>query len=90
MQMLYQSDAYVVLRIDTVSLGDGPVGAGTQQGFEIVDKAARKGIYLGGDVARSFERGVRELADRGPVDPDSVDEFIAGYVTWAHQPLVLH
>ena len=57
MEMLYNSDSFVVVRFDTPGREPGTAAAG----FEIVDKLARKEIYLQGALAERFERGVQQL-----------------------------
>ncbi len=93
MQMLYNSDSFTVLRFDatTATEGSPPDVAKTslRGGFEIVDKSTRKGIYLEGAVAESFQRGVQALVEQGP-DPEALDNYLAGYTALAQQPLVLH
>ncbi|MBK1616404.1 hypothetical protein CKO44_23450 [Rubrivivax gelatinosus] len=85
MQMLYQSDSFVVVQVEL------PAEAGTpaRGGYEIVDKFARTDIWLEGVIAESFRRGVQELveAERGAED---FDDFIAGYARLAQHPLTLH
>ncbi|MBZ8142716.1 hypothetical protein CLD22_22825 [Rubrivivax gelatinosus] len=85
MQMLYQSDSFVVVQVEL------PAEAGTpaRGGYEIVDKFARTDIWLEGVIAESFRRGVQELveAERGAED---FDDFIAGYARLARHPLTLH
>jgi hypothetical protein len=102
MQMLYHSDSWVVVRFDvaapaaadlataanTANTAD-PAEAVAPMGFEIVDKRSGKDIFLRGAVAASFQRGARELADRG-TDVDGMDAFIAGFAGVAAQPLVMH
>lgn len=87
MQMLYNSDNYVVVQFDLSVPGEGaPARRG---GFEIVDKFARKEIYIEGAVADSFQRGVQALVDEGP-NPEAIDAFIAGFTALAQQPVLLH
>jgi hypothetical protein len=87
MQMLYNSDSYTVVQFDAhVAEGEDAPQRG---GLEILDKSARKGIYIDGALADSFRRGVQALVDQGP-DPEALDDYIAGYTTLAQQPLVLH
>ncbi len=88
MQMLYNSDSYAVMQFDTTSVDDGD-GAPRRGGFEILDKSARKGIYIEGALAEIFQRGVQALVEQGP-DPQALDDYIAGYTALAQQPLVLH
>ncbi len=93
--MVYNSDTFVVVELDVpVAPGAGdPVEATdmllSRGGYEIVDKFARKEIYLEGAMAQHFREGVEELARNDPT-PDQVDEFIGGYTGLPQQPLVLH
>jgi hypothetical protein len=87
MQMLYNSDSFVVVQF----LSDTQTGADSIQprGYEIVDKLAGKEIYLHGPVAESFQRGVEALVQQGPREED-LDAFIAGFTVLAQQPVLLH
>lgn len=104
MQMLYNSDQYVVVAFGGLQLapapgadgsgngggeGGGPVPVLSRGGFEIVDKQARREIFIEGAVAESFQQGVQALVDQGP-DTEALDEFIGRYTTLAQQPVVLH
>lgn len=88
MQMLYNSDSFAVLQID-FDAPDAQAEGGNRGGYEIVDKFARKGIFIEGEVARSFKDGVQALIDSGPTE-EALDEYIAGYTTLAQQPMHLH
>jgi len=85
MQMLYNSDSYAVLQFDV------PADAGvlTRGGYEIVDKFARKEIFIEGALAERFKLGVQALADSDPT-VDAFDDYIEGYTQMAQQSLVLH
>ena len=87
MQMLYNSDSFAVVQFDVPEAGDNH--SPQRGGYEIVDKFARKEIYLQGALADSFKRGVQALVEAGPTE-EALDEFIAGYTLMALQPLVLH
>jgi hypothetical protein len=91
MQMLYNSDSFVVVQFELPDDGDAALEQ-RRGGYEIVDKFARKEIYLQGAVAESFQRGVQALVDQTPNDEreQRLDEYIAGFVALAQQPLVLH
>ncbi|HSB24606.1 MAG TPA: DUF3567 domain-containing protein [Burkholderiaceae bacterium] len=89
MQMLYNSDHYVVVAFDVGAEGNGQEASPGQGGYEIVDKFAGRGIFLNGAVAEGFKRGVNALVERGPSE-EEVDEFIAGYTLLAQQPVVVH
>jgi hypothetical protein len=87
MQMLYNSDSYVVVQFDVPDANEGT--APRRGGFEIVDKLARKEIFIEGAVAESFQRGVQELVRQGP-NQEVIDDYIAGFTALAQQPVVLH
>ena len=92
MNMLYNSDNFVVVQFDVPSApraDAGAPGAATRGGYEIVDKFARKGIFIAGAVAQSFHDGVQALMEKGPTE-EALDEYIAGYTTLAQQPMHLH
>jgi hypothetical protein len=93
--MVYNSDTFVVVELDVpvaategdrLEAADSPLSRG---GYEIVDKFARKEIYLEGAMAQQFREGVEELARNDPT-PDQVEEFITRYTGLPQQPLVLH
>jgi len=93
--MVYNSDTFVVVELvvpvateagDRIGAGDTPLSRG---GYEIVDKFARKEIYLEGALAEQFREGVEELA-RGSPSTEQIEEFIGRYAGLPHQPLVLH
>jgi hypothetical protein len=93
--MVYNSDTFVVVELDvpvapgegdTLEASDAPLSRG---GYEIVDKFARKEIYLEGAMAQHFREGVEELARNDPT-PDQVEEFIGKYTGLPQQPLILH
>lgn len=87
MELLYNSEAFSVLQINVPGAADEIMPL--RGGFEIVDKSARKGIYIEGALAEGFQRGVQAIVARGP-DVQELDDFISGYSVLAQQPLVLH
>ncbi|MDE1949932.1 MAG: DUF3567 domain-containing protein [Burkholderiales bacterium] len=86
MQMLYNSDSFAVVQL-VAEAEDGPLARG---GYEIVDKFARKEIFIEGAVAESFERGVQALIEARPESAEAFDEFIERYTQLAQQPLMVH
>lgn len=96
MQMLYNSDSFTVVRFDLPAAEPGhgsaeggaaaPVGRG---GYEIVDKLARREIFIEGVLAESFKQGVQALAETDPTE-EAFDEFIGRYCALAQQPVTLH
>lgn len=95
MNLLYNSDSFAVVQIELdpgaqagqPSHDGAPAGHG---GYEIVDKFARKGIFLEGDMALRFRQGVEALSGKGTASVDELDDYIAGFAVLAQQPLVLH
>ncbi len=87
MQMLYNSDSFAVVSIDVPApQGDGPLSRG---GYEIVDKFARKEIFIQGALAESFKQGVQALIETSPSE-EEMDSFIERFAALSQQPLVLH
>jgi hypothetical protein len=88
MHMLYHSDSYVVVQFDVPSDG-APDGTPSRGGYEIVDRHARREIFLDGLLAEHFKQGVQALAESDPSEED-MDEFISRYGALAQQPVTLH
>ncbi len=98
MQMLYNSDSFVVVQFDVADAVDGapaavggssaaaPTGRG---GYEIVDKFLRKEIFLQGAMAQTFREGVDALIQTQPSE-DEVDAYIERFASLMQQPVVLH
>lgn len=88
MLMLYNSDSFAVVQFD---LGAEPAGgsSASRGGYEIVDKFARKEIFIEGAVALQFKAAVDALVQTSPSE-EELDELIGRYTTLAQQPLVLH
>jgi Protein of unknown function (DUF3567) len=96
MQMLYNSDNYVVVQFDdavaTVSSLATPKPILARGGFEIVDKVARTDIFIEGALADRFQRGVQQLVEQSPggATLEALDNYIAGFTGLAQHPLVMH
>lgn len=92
MHMLYNSDSFIVVQFD-VPTELQAVEAGPQinrGGFEIVDKFARKEIFIEGALAESFSQGVQALIEDGEPSEDELDAFIERYAVMGQQPVVMH
>lgn len=91
MHMLYNSDSFAVLEIEWSELDAGEAAAEpeTRGGYEIVDKAARKGIFLDGDLARGFRARAQALVNED-ADEDTLEAFVAAYADLAQQPAATH
>jgi hypothetical protein len=60
-----------------------------RSGYEIVDKANRQGIFLGGDMATGFRASVEALAQEA-TDTDAIDAHLARYTALSAPGIVLH
>ena len=101
MQMLYNSDSFAVVQFDVPAEHvDGPVDAKrrssadggdalTRGGYEIVDKFARKEIFIEGALAQSFKEGVEALIETRPSE-EEIDDYIERFSSLMQQPVLLH
>ncbi|WP_119155039.1 DUF3567 domain-containing protein [Caldimonas tepidiphila] len=94
MQMLYNSDSFAVVEFEVPAASaadqDTEEDAGlTRGGYEIVDKFARKEIYIEGAMAESFKEGVEALIETSPT-VEEIDAYIERFSSLMHQPVVLH
>lgn len=93
MHMLYNSDSFIVVQFDVPTAELHQVQAGPQLnrgGFEIVDKFARKEIFIEGALAESFQQCVQAIMDEGEPSEDELDDFIERYALMGQQPVVMH
>ncbi len=58
-------------------------------GYEIVDKFARKEIFLQGAMAESFKTGVEALIETRPSE-EEIDDYIERFASLMQQPVILH
>ena len=94
MQMLYNSDSFAVVRFDVqlddlVVPGPGDAQPRLRGGFEIVDKFARKEIFLEGALAESFKQGVDALIKTEPTG-EEIDAYLERFASLMQQPLSFH
>jgi hypothetical protein len=94
MHMLYNSESYAVVLFDVPGEVAGSVGPDredrlTHGGYEIVDKFARKEIFIQGALAESFKEGVEALIETRPSE-EEIDAYIERFSSLMQQPLVLH
>jgi hypothetical protein len=95
MHMLYNSDNFVVVQFDFPSV-EAPVAAAdaslhtlARGGYEIVDKSARKEIFLEGALAESFKEGVQALTDAS-TSVEEIDAYLGRFSAVMQQSVVLH
>ncbi|MBV8603295.1 MAG: DUF3567 family protein [Pelomonas sp.] len=97
MHMLYNSPSFIVVQFDvqveaarpTELLQANPELQLRRGGFEIVDKFARKEIFIEGALAKQFEEGVTALIESEPSE-EEIDDFIEAYANLGNQPVVMH
>ena len=97
MQMLYDSDSFVVVQIhanapDEAANGDAALPAAPQlarNGFEIVDKRSGKEVYLDGSWAEMFQERLSAWAQKAPTQ-EEIEDTLEGYSGLAHTPVLLH
>jgi hypothetical protein len=90
MHMLYNSDNFAVVQFDVPA--DAAIhheDALSRGGFEIVDKFARKEIFIEGAMAQSFKEGVEALIETSPSE-EEMDDYIERYSSLMQHPLILH
>lgn len=94
MHMLYNSDSYAVVQIDMLpEAGETPLQGHalglTRGGYEIVDKHARKELFLEGALAESFKEGVEALIESAH-SVEEFDAYLERFAGMAQQPVVMH
>ena len=95
MQVFYNSENFTVVQFDVQaqSAAAEPGSDATRQssrgGYEIVDKFARKEIFLQGALAESFKRGVDALIQTEP-SGEEIDSYLERFAALMQQPLSLH
>ncbi|MHA7600983.1 BTH_I0359 family protein [Alicycliphilus sp. T452] len=95
MQMLYDSDSFVVVHM----LPDADRSGATddtprppqlvRHGFEIVDKRSGKEVYLDGSWAELFQQQILAWQRNTPTQ-EEVEDTLDGYIGLAQNPVVVH
>ena len=101
MQMLYNSDSFAVVLFDVAAAvapaallapqreGESTAEPLSHGGYEIVDKFARKEIFLQGAMAESFKQGVEALIQTQPSE-EEIDDYIGRFTSLMQHPVILH
>jgi Protein of unknown function (DUF3567) len=96
MHMLYNSECFAVVQIDVATDAGSAPGRFAEPGeslshggYEIVDKFARKEIFIQGVLAESFKEGVEALIETRPSE-EEIDDYIERFASLMQQPVILH
>ena len=95
MQMLYDSDSFVVVHMQPDAGREDAEPASPlvpqlgRHGFEIVDKRSGKEVYLDGSWAEMFQEQILAWQRDTPTQ-EEVDDTLDGYVGLAQNPVVVH
>lgn len=85
MQLLYESDDYLVIYCDPQeATPETP-----RPGFEILDKIVQKSVYLDGKWAIGFQKYIDKWQKKPP-HQEIVDETLGWYTNLAQNPLCYH
>ena len=101
MQMIYDSDSFVVLHLTPelpLSTDGATVSTPTvteplrhlqRHGFEIVDKRSGKELYLDGAWAEMFHQQIQAWQTNAPTE-EEVEATLDRYTGLAQQPVIVH
>ena len=96
MQMLYDSDSFVVVHMrpdavepETAADGTEAIPQLARHGFEIVDKRSGKEVYLDGSWAEMFQQKILAWQRDAPTQ-EEVEETLDRYTGLAQNPVVVH
>lgn len=94
MNMLYDSESYVVLHVvsqptDAPSIALEEKPSIPRHGFEIVDKLHRRGVYLDGAWAERFQEQI-DAWQRNKPSQEEVESTLEAYASLAQTPLHVH
>jgi len=93
MQMLYDSDSFVVVQIHVNAPEESAPARAVPElarhGFEIVDKRSGKEVYLDGSWAEMFQQRLIAWAQKTPTQ-EEVEDTLEGYSGLANTPILLH
>ena len=93
MQMLYDSESFVVVQIHANAIEESAPQPATPQlarnGFEIVDKRSGKEVYLDGSWAEMFAQRLSAWQLNAPTQQE-IEDMLEGYSGLATTPISLH
>ena len=85
MNTIYNSDTFCVVEICALGLG-----LQRRAGFEIIDKHAKREIFIEGLLAERFREEVSEIAGEGEATMEEIDDYLAGFQSLMCQPTSIH
>lgn len=85
MNLIYNSEQYSVVEFGA----DSDQDALRLGGYEIMDKPAKREIFIAGALAESFRQNVRDLIATEP-SVEEIDEFLGNYDSFMSQAVVFH
>ncbi|MES2189718.1 MAG: DUF3567 domain-containing protein [Pseudomonadota bacterium] len=93
MQMLYDSESFVVVQIHANAPEESApapkVPELERHGFEIVDKRSGKEVYLDGSWAEMFQQRLSDWEQNTPTQQE-IEDTLEGYSGLANTPISLH
>ena len=93
MQMLYDSESFVVVHMQLETLGNDTTEVKkptlARHGFEIVDKRSGKEVFLDGSWAELFQQQITAWQVNTPTQ-EEVEDTLDGYAELAHNPVLMH
>ena len=93
MQMLYDSESFVVVQIHAnapeASAPPPAIPHMARNGFEIVDKRSGKEVYLDGSWAELFQQRLDGWHQKTPTE-EEIEEILESYAELAQMPVVMH
>ncbi len=93
MNMLYDSETFVVVHMHANAEPDGAPAPATPQlarhGFEIVDKRSGKEVYLDGSWAELFQQQITAWQINVPTQ-EEVEDTLEQYAGLAQNPVIVH
>lgn len=85
MNVIYNSEQYSVVEFGV----DDDCDALRFGGYEIMDKPAKREIFIAGALAELFRRDVKDLIVTEP-SIEEIDDFLGNYGSFMSQPVAFH
>lgn len=77
MNVVYNSDSYSILAYPA------------QEGFEVVDKAGQRALFIRGETAFFFRKAIDEIPEEER-DEETIDNFLDTYCAGVARPISFH